>query len=517
MEKSPPSSLRLLTAFFIILLAISALYPLSVRLLSQLHVSSAEKSMLASQYTEAIAELQKAVGLQPNDFLIHNELGNIYYKLGSKDQESSNGLQMLGKAKEHFQKALRLNPLDARSAYGLARAEILIEKINYLSGRVRPLPAEAPAMDALEQAIALRPASTIYRLAYARYLYLHKESDKLLAEMRHLGRLQPSLHGSLRGETFWSPAARQEFFQGVEQAMAQNVTPRQSLLAASELMAEEENWTQAINFRQQGMAVQSSLNGAADFIRLGFLYLAAGEQDRALENFFQALTISNNIERDIITIMQVCKNGGSPESLILFYRRAGKLYGNSSDMDIAAARYLFDLQKYEQAEIILQEANSRRRTGEGYYWLSRIAEAEQDWDGLELTIQKATLHDPQNAGYHLRFSQVLNRLGKYERAEKEAGLAIEYTDNVSAGLYHYRASLRMQINDHKGALEDWLRAVAIDPGNAAFYFQAGDAVEKMGRVDEAAGYYRKAIELEPANKTYIGRLERLDKKYGVKR
>jgi tetratricopeptide (TPR) repeat protein len=517
MEKSPPSPVRILTAFLILLLAVSALYPLSVRLLSQLHLSSAGKSIAALQYTAALGELRKAVGLEPNNFRVHNELGNIYYKLGNKDQESSNGLQLLEKAKEHFQEALRLHPLDARSAYGLARTEILIEKINYLSGKGSPPLNKAPAKSALEQAIALRPASTIYRLAYARYLYLYDESDKLLAEMSNLGRLQPSLYGALRGESFWSPAARQEFFSGVEQAIAQGITPRQSLLAASELMAEEKNWPQAINFRQQGMSVQSSLNRASDFIRQGSFYLMADEQDQALVHFFQALAVSNDIEKDIITIMQVCKYADSPDSLIVFYGRAGKLYGNSANMDIAAARYLFDLKKYEQAKTVLQEANTLSQDGDAYYWLSRIAEAEQDWDALELMIQKATLHDPQNARYHLRFSQVLRRLQKYERAEKEAGLAIDYTDNVSAGLYHHRAALRMRINDHKGALEDWLQALTIDPGKASFYFHAGDAAEKMGRVDEAAGYYLKAMELEPANKTYTQSLERLDKKYGVKR
>jgi len=517
MEKSPSSPVRLLTAVLIILLALCAFYPLSFRLLSQLHVSSAGKSFAASQYAAALAELHQAVALKPNDFMIHNELGNTYYKLGTKDQESSNGLQMLEKAKGHFQEALRLHPLDARSAYGLARTEILIEKINYLSDKGSPPPKDAPAMSALEQAIALRPASTIYRLAYARYLYLYDESEMLLAEMRNLGSLQPSLYGTLRGESFWSPAARQEFFSGVEQAIAHGVTPRQSLLAASELMAEEKDWTQAINFRQQGMSVQASLNRAADFIRQGVLYLMAAEHDQALGNFFQALAISNDLEKDIIAIMQLCKNADSPDSLILFYRRAGILYGNSANMDIAAARYLFDLKKYDQAKTVLLEADTLRRNGEAYYWLSRIAETEQDWDTLELMIQKATLHDPQNAGYHLRFSQVLTRLQKYARAEKEAGLAIEYTDNVSAGLYKHRAALRKRKNDFKGALEDWLQALTIEPGNASLYFQAGDAAEQMGSVDEAAGYYLKAIELEPGNKTYIQRLERLDKKYGVKR
>jgi len=366
-------------------------------------------------------------------------------------------------------------------------------------------------------AISLRPASTIYRLAYARYLYLHDKTDKLLDEMRSLGRLQPSLHGSLRGEPFWSPETRKEFLTGVKEALAHGVTPRQSLLVASELMAADKNWPEAVSYRQQGMAVQSSLNGAGDFIRLGYLHLMADEPGEALETFSRALDNSTDIEKDIITIMGVCRNAGSPDSLLAFYDQASKLYGNSSRMDTTAARYLFDLEKYDQVKAVLHESNKRRRSGEAYYWLSRVAEAEQDWDAYELAIQKATVHDPSNAGYHLRFSQVLNRLQKYDRAEKEASLAIEYSAKPGIGLYTHRAGLRTRLQDFAGALEDWRRAMELEPQKASFHFYAGDALEKMDRIDEAAEYYMKAIELEPGNKTYIQRLDRLDKKYGVKR
>jgi tetratricopeptide (TPR) repeat protein len=516
MHLSPPKSVRFFTASLILLFSLAALYPLTIRLLAQLHVNSAEKNIIALQYTTALSELNKAVGLQPKEFQIHNQLGNVYYKLGSSSKDSNAALQWLVKARDHFQQALQLHPLDARSAYGLARTEIYIEKNNYLSGKGSSSPEDSPALHALEQAIALRPASTIYRLAYARYLYLHDETDKLLSEMRNLGRLQPSIYGTLRGEEFWSPAARREFFAGVKQALTQGITPRQSFLVAAGIMAEEKNWTEALSFRQQGMAVQSSLNLSGDFIRLGSLYLMADEPDQASENFFQALTISNDIEKDIIAIMRVCRNAGNPDSMMSFYRQSGKLYGNSSQMDIAAARYLFDLKNYEQAKTVLSESVSQHQNGEAYYWLSRIAEAQQDWDAFELAIQKATLHDPQNANYHLRFSQVLNRLQKYERAEKEAGLAIKFNNKPNISLYTFRAGLRNRLKDYQGALEDWLQAISLDPGKGSYYYQAGDLSEKMARIDEAAEYFQKAIELEPENKTYAQRLERIEKKYGVK-
>ncbi len=516
MEKSPLSPIRLFCAFIIILISLTALYPLTIRLLAQLHVSAADKHITALHYSAALEELKQAAGLQPNDFLIHNELGNVYYKLGIKEQESSNGLQLLDKAKLHFARALVLNPLDARSAYGLARVEIRLEQHEVLAGARDADGAEAKALPALEKAIELRPASTIYRLTLARYLYLHNEYERLLSEVQSLGRLQPSNLGRMQRESFWSVDARNAFELGVHEALAAGITPRQSLFSLSAMKSEEENWHEAISYRIEGMAIQSALNTAADYIGLGNLYVNAGEPDPALENFFLALGNSTDIEDDIIAIMRSCRKAEDAQTLVNFYLKAHEKFGNSIRMDIAAARFLVELQDLENAKQILLKGVSMHSNAEAYYVLAQIAEKKQDWDEMELAIQKAAMYDPENSRYHLVFSQVLNRLQKYERAENEAGLALKYYDNGSAGLYRYRATLRVRTGDYEGALADLLQAVTVDPGNASFYFQAGDVAEKMGRIDEAAEYFQKAMELAPGNKTYVQRLERLAKKYGVR-
>jgi tetratricopeptide (TPR) repeat protein len=370
---------------------------------------------------------------------------------------------------------------------------------------------------ALEQAIELRPSSSIYHLALARYLYLHDETDRLLAEMRILASLQPSIYGTLRQEPLWTPAARSAFIKGVEQALADGITPRQTNLIASELMVAENRWQEAIIYREQGMEIQPSLNRSADFIRLGYLYLMDIKPDQAQSRFFVAITMSEDIERDILNILRACRKADEPPALLKFHREISKVYGSSNKIDITAARLLFDLKEYENARIVLTENISRQPNGEAYYWLSRIAEVDQDWDEVELNIQKAAMYSSLNSSYHLRFSQVLNRLQKYERAAKEAGLAIKFSDQPNISLYTYRAGLRKRLEDYEEALEDWQQAISLDPNKGSYYYQAGDVSEKMDRIDEAAEYYQKAIELTPENKSYVQRLERLAKKYGIQR
>ena len=347
-----------------------------------------------------------------------------------------------------------------------------------MSGKKNIEVVKATAMPALEKAIELRPASTIYHLTLARYLYLHNENERLLSEIRTLGRLQPASLDRLRREPFWSVAARKAFQLGVQEALAAGTTPRQSLFALSDIRAEERNYKEAIAYRIKGMDVQAALNGAGDYIRLGYLYLMAAKRVQASEKFFLSLQHSEDIEKDIIGIMRACSRAYDPQALMDFYQEVGKKYGTSSTVDISAARFMIELQYHENARTILHNSNARQPDGEAYYLLMRIAEEKEDWDEAELSIQKAAMHDPQNSRYHLAFSRVLNRLQKYERAEKEAGLAIQYIDNASAGLFHYRAGLRMRLKQHEEAIQDWQKAIKLDPENQTYVNQ----LEKVKKI-----------------------------------
>ncbi len=476
-KQHPSRSTRLLFVIGIVLLAGFILYPLSTRLSGQLNVKKADQFVTRSQYSEAVEHFIKAIDSLPNDFQVRNSLGNAFYKLGIENSKNTETTSQFNKAREAYLEALRLNPLDARSAYGLARAEIRLEQYTRVKERKAAV-LPTPALAALERAIELRPASTVYHLALARYLHLHNEAERLLSEITVLGRLQPTSLGKLRSEPFWSDEARRAFLNGAEKALAEELSPRQTHLIVAELMMEEKRWKEAIKYRQQGMEIQSSLNETPDYVRLGYLQLMDAQPKEAQTSFFLAIILSKDIEQDIITILRTCKNAGTQESLLQFYRESGKVYGHSTRIDIAAARFLFDLQEYESGAIVLSESSSRQPNGEVSYWQSRIAEKNQDWDEMELFIQKATMHSPSNSSYHLRFSQVLNRLQKYERAEKEAGLAIFYHEKPPAGYFHYRASLRMRLQEYGRARDDWRKAIELDPGNQT-YQQQLDRVKKI--------------------------------------
>lgn len=166
------------------------------------------------------------------------------------------------------------------------------------------------------------------------------------------------------------------------------------------------------------------------------------------------------------------------------------------------AHVLTDLKWYQEAREILMKLNHQEPMPEAYYWLARIAELEKNWDAVELAIQKATVLDPRNSNYHLKFSQVLKRLRKLERAEKEAALAIKYQVRPSPWFFNHRAWIRWTRQNYTGAIEDWKSAIKIKPDRADFHAHIAEAYRKLENPSLTMKYYQKAIRLDPDNERY---------------
>ena len=168
-----------------------------------------------------------------------------------------------------------------------------------------------------------------------------------------------------------------------------------------------------------------------------------------------------------------------------------------------------DLGQHDRARQILNELNAKEPNAVAHYWLYRMAQKQGDWDQMELSIQKATVVDPKNSHYHLLFFQVLNRVNKLDRAEKEAGLAIKHATKPSPGLFNHRASIRWKKEDYAKAAEDWKSGLTLQPRNASLHARVAEAYLKLGDLPKATSHYQKALHFSPNNKTYQEKLELL--------
>jgi tetratricopeptide (TPR) repeat protein len=488
---------------FVSILVVSAtvLYFLSLRLMAGIYCYQAENFLRDGHYGLVVSALKKAVYYQPEDYKIQRELGNACLRLSELHQSGKTAFLLAEQSGNCYRRAAELNPTDAESAYGLAKAETRLEEL-YL--HLHPDETKSPyqAMTYFEQAVRLRPNGITYHYALARYLYKKENMSELFTVVRRLIRIYPPAYPLTKKEAFWSPSVNEICKSGLLEAVRDNIYAKHAHFILSSVSAEEKNWHDAISHYEAALNNREFENTAGNYLHLGYLYLKNEQIDEAESFFLHALHISDDVEKGIERLYSYYKNEGHFEKFYQFYQKISPNFALSSKMDILIARSLTDMKVYDHAKNILTELIQKEASAEAYYWLAHIAEAEKDWDSMELAIQRATMFDPKNSQYHLIFSGVLNRLGKFDRAEEEAGLAMEYQKNPSVGFFSHRASIRWAKQDYQGAVEDWKAAIRLKPDQADFYARTAEAYLKMENRSLAGEYYLKALKLAPENAQY---------------
>ena len=68
--------------------------------------------------------------------------------------------------------------------------------------------------------------------------------------------------------------------------------------------------------------------------------------------------------------------------------------------------------------------------------------------------------------------------------------------NPADGISRYGLAMEyVKAGDLVTAVDEFVKLLAHNPGYAAAYFHGGQTLEKLGRIDEAKGLYRKGIEV----------------------
>ena len=503
-----PCALRYTLCAVILILTLFAFYKLTLRLISETHIHRAGNLFRQGYYGLTLNHLKEAAHYQPGNYRIHVELGKTHYKLSELKTDAEEAFLLTRKAKDNYLKSFQLNPLDAETAYGLARGEARLERMyQYLHPGEKDNPYHP--LPYFEQAVRLNPNGVLNYYVMAGYLYRHDKEEELLSAVRTLAQIYPQVYYYLKKEPFWLSPVMEAYKKGLQQAIDRKISLRDAHKNMSRILAEEKEWDGAISHYRQVLRYSSFNNTAGNYMHLGRLYLKSRQIEEAESSFLKGLDLSRTKEKDLERLFNVYKTEGRLEELYRLCRKAGKRYDGSSKMHILLARSLIDLKQHNQAQHILDEINRKEPLAEAYYWLARMAEIEKDWDRMELAIQKATMLDPSNSQYHLIFSQVLKRRKKLEGAEKEAGLAIKHQTKPSPWLYNHRAWVRWSLKDYMGAFRDWRSAIALKPDRASFYAQAAEVCIKMGDWSQAVDYYQKALKLDSGNKQYQKRYQEL--------
>ncbi|MGE0079071.1 MAG: tetratricopeptide repeat protein [Bacteroidales bacterium] len=133
---------------------------------------------------------------------------------------------------------------------------------------------------------------------------------------------------------------------------------------------------------------------------------------------------------------------------------------------------------------------------------------DEDYKEAQKYIDEALKNYPENAEFILRQGIVYNLKGLHDKAIEEFTKALEL--NPSSKLYLQillnKASAEIRLEDYTSALNDYNKALELDPRNVNIYSYRALVYFKLTNYTDAINDYNNALDLEPESSlTYYNR------------
>lgn len=202
---------------------------------------------------------------------------------------------------------------------------------------------------------------------------------------------------------------------------------------------------------------------------------------------------------------------GAPDALEWF-ERSRSLKPNYAPLYVRYGQALFNAGHLEKSRELFQRAMTLNDTSShAYLGLGKIALAQADLSNSRRYLHKALEIDSSHREVHGVLAEVLRRLGEPEKATKELQIAQAlpkitpltdpiYEELIAEGVSAFWYGQRARTYQRRGLTNEAVRelkiALQFSP-NSKGYTYLGELLQKLGRLDEAVIYYRKAIAIDP--------------------
>ena len=169
---------RYITTVLILILTLTALHSIYPRFMAGIYTLRADHYLGEKYYGLNIEYLKKAADYLPNNYEIKKKLGSSYYAESELKTRATEKLPLVRRSLEYYESAVSLNPVEAESVFGLARAEFYMEGLNEILREKDAINPYNP-LPWLKRAIDLRPNSSLFLYTLALYYYNHSRDDEL--------------------------------------------------------------------------------------------------------------------------------------------------------------------------------------------------------------------------------------------------------------------------------------------------------------------------------------------------
>jgi len=144
----------------------------------------------------------------------------------------------------------------------------------------------------------------------------------------------------------------------------------------------------------------------------------------------------------------------------------------------------------------LKEILVELKDAEGLFYLGNAFYGRELFEsGIECCDESLKLKEYAEAYYNRGLAYA--ELNEYKRAIEDYGKAIELNPTL-AEAYNNRGNAYAELNKHERAIEDYDRAIGLNPNYAEAYNNRGIAYANLNKHERAIEDYDRAIELNPA-------------------
>jgi tetratricopeptide (TPR) repeat protein len=508
-----------------------------------LNAGLAELYAKTGRIAEAVREAQDILKRDPNNLEARKLLGRIYLRSLGDLQSGTQSQEVLKLAIEQFQEIVRLEPKSVDDHLLLGRLyrldNDLVKAEDEFKAAIQIQPDSEEAITSLaylynEEGDAPRAIAVLNQIPdaarsgklYAALGYTYeqqKEYKKAVAAYRKAVELDRDNLESLRGlaQNLMNDGQYEAALEQYRQISDADPQDAQSYLRISEIYRRQGKFDQALDMLKKAESlVQDSLEIP---FNMALVYDAQGRFEDAATTLQQLMEKTahpdgnyttgerNNRSVFLERLGTVYREQGKSQAAVEAYRKMLELGGDSESRGYQQMiDTLREAKQWPQATAVAQESVQKLPNDRGLKLVlaGQLADTGQADEGLAMakSLLKGTAEDRE---VYIALAQINSRLKRWSDAEedinKAAGLASkqedkDYVQFVLGSIYERQKRF-------EPAEAAFKKVLANDPRSAITLNYLGYMLADRGtHLDEALGYIKKAVELDPQNGAYLDSL-----------
>ncbi len=503
----------------------------------------AELYAKAGRIRDAVLEAQDVLKRDPNNLEARKLLGRIYLRSLGDLQAGTQSQEILKRAIEQYEAITRLEPKNAENHLLLGRLyrinnELLkAEKEFKTAVQIQPDSEEAAITLAylyIEEGDATRatqlllaiPESERSAKIYTALGYTHeqqKDYKQAIAAYRKAVELDKDNLEAMRGlaQTLMSDNQSDAALEQYRAIVDADPHDAQSYMRIAEIHRRAGRFDQALEALKKAEAeVQDSQEVPYN---IAVIYQAQGKYDQAAQVLQQLLQKGEKADNSY--------SAGERNNRAVFLERLGSLYRESGKTQMAVETFrrmlalgddsvsrgyqqiietYRDAKQYADATAAAQEAVAKLPKDRTLKLMlaAQLADSGQVEKGLSLA-QSELKNTPEDREVYIALAQIYSRLKRWPEAEA----AITKADSLSSKpdekeyVLFVGGSIYERQKKYDKAEDMFRRVLASDANNAVALNYLGYMLADRGvRLEEALGYIKKAVQLDPQNGAYLDSL-----------